>query len=320
MNCDSPTEHDNNISIGNIFILCEGNFGHSNATLWIIDEQGNVFEGPNNPIGDIGQSMIIDNDHLFVINNGTSTIEIYVIMENASISYLQSVNMKSSGPREMAILNGKGYITEWNTSSIAILDLETFALEGTISVGGMPEDIFSDGTYLYISIIQGSDWSPSNIIQVIDPSTEGIINNFSVGYGPGQMVLSGDNLYVTNIRYNDNWEIYTGTSRINLVTEEALIVDHGLSSTVNADIVIINNNIYRIWGNGIVQLDDDLNIIEGSTIGDYSGLYSMAFFDEKIFLGLSDYSAPDEVIVLDINGNELGSHQVGAIPGSFAFY
>ena len=51
----------------------------------------------------------------------------------------------------MIIHNGLGYITEWYTSQIAILNLETFEFVGEINIDGMPEDIISDGVFLYAS-------------------------------------------------------------------------------------------------------------------------------------------------------------------------
>ncbi|MBC8214262.1 MAG: T9SS type A sorting domain-containing protein [Candidatus Marinimicrobia bacterium] len=314
------------LSIGFIFaqqtsyILCEGNYQGANASLWMVDGANNLIEGPNNPVGDTGQSMTVDGNRLYIINNGSSSIEIYDISEDGTLSHYQSVSTNFSGPREMTVLNEVGYITEWYSESIAVLDLETFEFFEPISVAGMPEDIVTDGTYLYTSIIQNSDWSAGNQVLTIDPSSNEIVNSYIVGDGPGQMLIHDNFIFVTNMYYDDIWNTYSGTSNINLETGEVLSVDHGLTFLYNADLAVVNNDIYRMWESGIQQLDDFLNFVDDSQIGEYADVYSMAFFNDKIYFGLSDYSAPDNVVVLDDNGTELANYEVGAIPGSFAFF
>ncbi|MEE8437339.1 MAG: hypothetical protein V3S22_03260, partial [Candidatus Neomarinimicrobiota bacterium] len=55
-------------------------------------------------------------------------------------------------------------------------------------------------------------------------------------------------------------------------------------------------------------------------IGNESGLYSAAAKGDKLFFGLTDYAAPDEVKILNIQGELLNTYQVGALPGAFLFY
>lgn len=302
------------------YILCEGNFSGANASLWIVEEDGNLTQGQNNPVGDTGQSITVDGNQLYIINNGSNSIEVYEISEDGTLIHFQSIDTNYSGPREMVVLNGIGYITEWTTETIAVLDLETLQFFEPISVTGMPEDIITDGTYLYTSIIQNSDWSAGNKILKIDPTLNEIVDRFTVGDGPGQMLIHHNFIFVTNVYYDGYWNTYSGASKISLETGDVISNDYGLSLSFNADLVIINDYVYRMWNGGVVRLDHFLNMVDGSQIGDYTDVYSAGVFNNKLYLGLSDYSAPDDVIVLDFNGNELETYEVGAIPGSFAFY
>jgi hypothetical protein len=70
----------------------------------------------------------------------------------------------------------------------------------------------------------------------------------------------------------------------------------------------------------VAPLTDSLTIDTNKIIGNYAGIYSMAFDGKNIFIGLSDYSAPDQVVILDTLGNEINTLNVGVCPGSFAFY
>ena len=58
-----------------LFTLCEGNFGSANASLWSSDlSEGNMhetvhWEENSNPLGDVGQSMSIYLEKLYVVMN-----------------------------------------------------------------------------------------------------------------------------------------------------------------------------------------------------------------------------------------------------------
>ena len=63
-----------------LFILCEGAFGSTTASLWhvsndFVSPSANVYENlTGNPLGDTGQSLYFDNQTLYVVMNGSSTI------------------------------------------------------------------------------------------------------------------------------------------------------------------------------------------------------------------------------------------------------
>ncbi|MFQ6611453.1 MAG: YncE family protein, partial [Fidelibacterota bacterium] len=187
------------------YILCEGNFMVGNSTLWKISNQSEISGINENPIGDTGQSLTKDGNRLFSIMNGTGTIEVFDILESGDLDFVTSISTNFSGPREMVVLNGKGFVTEWYTNSIAILDLESLTFIGSIPVQGLPEDILTDGEQLFVSITMNSDWSNANTVVVIDPVSGLIINEFVVASGPGQMLLENDHLFISHIYYDDNW-------------------------------------------------------------------------------------------------------------------
>ncbi len=302
------------------FVLCEGNYASSNASLWTIND-GIIQEAPGNPVGDTGQSLTVFDDQLFVINNGSSNIEVYDIVEG-ELFFTTSISTNFSGPREMEIYNGFGYITEWYTNQIAILNLDTYEFISGIPVEGMPEDIVAYDSYLFASITMDADWSSSNKVVKIDPNTNSIIETYIVGDGPGQIVIHDNTLFTACTYYDINWNGYAGTSSIDLLTGEVTIADYGITYSYGADLTVLDGHIYRTYNNGVIQLDDNLEVKEDTHIyGDFSGVYSMASFDGLIYLGITDYVAPDDVIVIDYFTEEIiDTYSVGAIPGSFAFW
>ena len=68
------------------------------------------------------------------------------------------------------------------------------------------------------------------------------------------------------------------------------------------------------------MLDQELNIMPETRLGDYDSweVYSAKVFGENIYFGLSDFITPDEVAVVNTDGEEISRYVVGALPGDFA--
>jgi hypothetical protein len=308
----------------NLFVLCEGTFGAADASLWRIDLKADTVTGPlyqnltGRPLGDIGQSLFLDKDHLFIVNNNSHTIEVLTLGDQ--INYEATVDLSSAGPREMTAIGSIGYVTCWNLGAVLAVDLDQYQVTDTIPVGGLPEDILVAGDFLYTSIVMNSDWSAADRVLKIDPATGTVVDTFIVVPGPGQMLILQDQLYVAGIYYTANWEMQAGTSRIDLITGETTTNDYGATTKYGPDLALIDDQVYRLYDGGFAPLHTDLSIDAPGKIGNLNGVYSGAVFQDYLIFGTTDYAAPDEVIVLDRQGNEVTRYEVGIYPGSFAFY
>lgn len=312
-----------NLSEVNVFVLCEGNYAQSNASLWSFNPEESTVNGPiyrnltGQPLGDIGQSMALVDDRLFVVNNNSHTIEEFSLGEE--ISHVKSIALPGASPRYMTTVNNKAYITCWYLNGIVVMDLNTYTFEDTLAVDGLAEYILAYDGYLYISVLLNSDWSSAN--RVLKLNMDGTIAaTYEVVPGPGQMLVQDGKLYVASTYYDNNWNTYAGTSSIDLSSGAVQTRDYGNTFSYGADLVVLNDKVYRTYEGGVAPLDGDLNITVNGQIGSESGVYSAAAFDGNLYLGLSDFEAPDEVKVLDQEGTILQTYQVGAIPGSFLFY
>ena len=67
----------------------------------------------------------------------------------------------------------------------------------------------------------------------------------------------------------------------------------------------------------ILQLNNDLSLNNGNQIGNFSNIYSMWSDGKYVFIGQSDYIAPDTVIVVKANGEVKNTFTVGALPGAY---
>lgn len=317
-----PTE----LAQTNVFILCEGNFGSENASLWMLDEnldqiKGPVYWDPNtNPLGDVGQSMTIYNDKLYIVVNNSHTVEVMDLSDG--VNYDTTICVPGASPRKMEVVEGIGYLTCWYLNAILVIDLSTNTFLDTISVNGLPEDIVYYDNRLYASVNMNSDWSSNNKVLKIDISGNEatIASTFEVISGPGKILIHNEFLYVVSTYYDESWNMYTGTSLIDLSTGDVITKDYGQTSIFGADITVYQDKVYRTYSGGVVPLNDSLTVDESNKIGDLTGVYSMTSYGDYIYFGLSDYVAPDDVVVLDSSGNQVGSFTVGALPGSFVFY
>ncbi len=314
------------VRTGNLFILCEGNYGSANASLWSVDLDdeaaeinANVYESLTDvSLGDVANSMYINNDQLYIVNNNSHTIE--VIGLGDELLHTASIDVAYSSPRFMAFSNDKGYITTWY-SGILVIDLNSNSISDTISINGMPEDIVYDGADLYVSVPMNSDWSTNDDIVKIDAASGTVTETFDVVSGPGRLLISDNKLFVASTYFDLNWNSYSGTSTIELSSGTIQTNDYGMSSNYGSDLVEIDGSVFRATTIGIAPLNSDLSVDNNSVKGDFSGVYSVVVSGERIFFGVTDdYLAPDQVIVTDLEGNVLHTFEVGAIPTDFAVY
>ena len=312
-------------SLDYTYILCEGNFNSTNASLWQLSETDQLtgpihWNFPDNPLGDVGQNLRVYQDKLYIVMNNSNSLEVMDLADG--VAYKRTVKLLHAGPRDIAFIDNHAYITCWYIKGILALNLDTYEIDDTVAINGLPENILANHGKLYVSIAMNSDWSSSDKVIILDSTAAKYqpVDTFTVIPGPNQLLLNDNKLYVLSTYYDTSWNSYTGTSRIDLQTGQVLTKVHGGATNFCEDIALINNKVYRTYNGGVAPLTDTLGIDSAKSIGNYSGIYSMAFNGTYLFLGLSDYTAPDQVVILDTLGNLINTLTVGVCPGSFAFY
>ena len=60
-----------------IFIACEGNYGSSNGSIYMVNQFGEMDSIPN--LGDVVQSVEVHNDKLFVLVNNSHKLHVFNI-------------------------------------------------------------------------------------------------------------------------------------------------------------------------------------------------------------------------------------------------
>ena len=314
ISCNNNTSFDNEEKL--IFIASEGNFGRSNASI-------TVFQGPNqiqkiSNIGDVIQSIKVYDDKLFVLINNSHLIKIYAITSSGLSLPGIEINTQNSGPREMVIVDDLLYFTNWNSNDVKILNLETYFIEDSIKVNGMPEGIVFDGAHLWVAISSGST------VEKISINSKQIVETFQVGNGPQQMLIEGSSLWISRTYYSNDWtETYYGTSQIDILSGSIQIKEYNTGIVCGGDIMKINEQTYRTFEGGVAPIKSDLTINRTSKIGSYNtnSLYSADAHNNYIFMGTtSDFNGPDTVYVHNNLGNHSFTYIVDASPGDYAIW
>ena len=303
-----------------IFSLGEGNFQSSNSSLWYIDNNENVYEAPNNPLGDTGQSLYVHENKIFTIINGSGVIHMYNINANG-IEFDSIYDTNFSGPRNMVVYENKIFITEWYTNQIRVLDLNNQNQIALIATDGMPENLLEVNGKIYVTINMNLDWSAGNSVIEIDPTTYTITNNFIVANNPQDIDVQDNNIYISSTYYDENWNSFHAMSKIDLNSGDVIIYEDNSGLSFGPDINIINQKLFRVTSNGTAELNiNNLAVIDEIIIDSIGNVYSMDFLNEKFYFGITDFVGLNNVIETDFAGNFLNTYNVGVIPGSFAVW
>lgn len=304
------------------FVSTEGNFGSSNGSVSVF-RSGKLIQEIKD-IGDVVQSILVHNEKLFVLVNNSHLIKVYQISDDGLELPGISVSTERSSPREMVVENNKLYFTNHNTQDVKVLNLSTYYIEDSISLGGLPESIVSDGASLWVAINMNADYSSASSVVKINIESGKVTKTYEVGKGPQQLLVDGDNLWVSRTHYNvDFSETYYGTSKIDMVSEAVAILDYGKGAVCSGDVFKFDSRAFRTYNGGAAPLNADLSIQSLAKIGSYNfnHLYSANGLEEKLFLGVtSDYTAPDTVFVHNNLGELEEELIVGASPGDYAIY
>ena len=327
--CENPSNSENAENTSWVFVANEGNFGASNGSISMIGEFGDVYETES--LGDVVQSLEVWEDKLVVLINNSQKIKVFgITSEGLSMPGIE-VSVGAS-PREMVIVNDNVYFTNWETQDVKILNLQNNQIEeSTISIDGRPENIIYDGTYIWVSIpeLSESDGNQGTKVAQIDPNTNLLIDYIEVGKGPTQLTEFNNSIFISRTYYeyegvDDNgwWinpQIHHGTSKISDIID---IKPYGTGSACGGSILSYNNQVYRSFGGGIAPIKDNLDIDELGRLGNYQQdqVYHVEIINDNIWFCITNWLDINLVKVVNSNGQEIASYNVGIGPGDLAYW
>ncbi|WP_299526285.1 YncE family protein [Winogradskyella sp.] len=185
-----------------VLILNEGLFGSDTASVSHLNESGmltnDVYSTQNSSmaLGNTAQSMGFNGNFAYIVLNGTNAVR---VVNRTTFQVVTTITNQMSNPRNIAFANGNGYVTNWGDGVvttddyIAVIDLATNTVTGTIPVVEGPEEIVEKNGNLFIAHQGG--FGQGNTISVID-TTDNSIQSITVGDVPSALKVDDNNLYV----------------------------------------------------------------------------------------------------------------------------
>ena len=199
---DKPV-NPNQYNIGSgVFVLNEGNFQFSNASLSFYDPvadtvANNLFYKVNNaPLGDVAQSMAMADGKLYIVVNNSN----YIYKVDANTLVCDTTKpFKLTGfysPREMHIVApNKAYVSDLMGTGLWIVNPQDMTHSGSIELGKSTEKMVQVGNELYVS-----NWSnyyvpgmEKNSVQVVDITNDVKVAEIQVGKEPNCMAVDQNN-------------------------------------------------------------------------------------------------------------------------------
>ncbi|MBL0342421.1 MAG: hypothetical protein IPP71_16850 [Bacteroidetes bacterium] len=147
----------------------------------------NLFENVNGfPLGDIAQSMMLHNNKGFIIVNNSQKVEVV----NSNDFTSQHTIGGLQGPRYMVGKGNKGYISDWFSNSIAVVELNSNTISKNISTGNGPEQMAIVENVLFVTNVGG--FGNDSTVSVINLLTEANVGTIQGGINPNSIQLDAN--------------------------------------------------------------------------------------------------------------------------------
>ena len=319
-----------------VFVLNEGNFQFSNASLSFYDPEAdtvanNLFYKANNaPIGDVAQSLAMADGKLYIVVNNSNYIY-KVDATTIECDLTQPFKLTDFySPREMHfVAPNKAYVTDIMGTKLWIVNPQDMTHSGSIDMGKSTEKMVQVGNELYVS-----NWSnyyvpdmEKNSVQVVDINNDVKVAEITVGKEPNCLAVDKNN-HVWVLCEGATWELdgenptlweidpmlKTATKRFEF-TGTAMIMKANVSGT---GLYVFYNNEVRRFDIATSTLSENFSIAapEGGMF------YNMAVNPSNGDLYVTDaknYMMNGSVYRYTEDGVLLSSFEVGIIPSAMLF-
>ncbi|WP_296144704.1 DUF5074 domain-containing protein [uncultured Flavobacterium sp.] len=317
-----------------VFVLNEGGFGLENASVSFIAQdmtlQNNIFATVNptqGSLGDTAQSIAMNGDYLYVVNNGSEDIK---VINSTTFQYVTTISNGVAYPRYIAFYGGKAYVTNWGTGGpndhyVAVYNLADNTLITTIPTGSGIERILEINGKLYVAHQGGYGYG--NTISVIDPATNTITSTINVSYVPNSMVEKDGFLYVLcggipSWAQPPVFETFGALLKINIATN-AVVSQIDFPNMHPSNLKLDGNDLYYTVDSHIFKTSVTAATLPTTPLIDLEpqgvyGIYGMDIIDNKIFIGDAlGYITDGKTYVYSTSGTLLNTYTVGFLPNAF---
>lgn len=327
---DDPISIDNGLGKG-FFVLNEGVFTGANSSLSFYSEDSskvtnNLFYKVNEtPLGDVAQSITLWNDKMFIVVNNSG----YIYKVDAKTIEYQNQVLGLLSPREMLIVSDeKAYVSDLYSTGINIINPTTMEHISFLDTKKSTENLIKIGNEIFTS-----NWSnyshptiPNNTIQIIDITTDKLIDSIVVTKEPNSMVVD---------KNGQLWVLcsggYMGEENPSLIqinpTDRTITKKMDFSDVQMSPSRLVSNynadSLYFINTDVFAMSIEDTNLPANPIItADRRLYYNIAIHPKSSSIILTDaldYVQNGYIHRFKSNGTQIDSIQVGIIPNAIKF-
>jgi len=319
-------DYENGILVSN-----EGPFSNGSGTVTFISEdlsmvENGIYKKTNDEdLGNVVQSIGFSDEEAFIVANVSNKIN---VVNRYTFEKIASIDEGLNNPRYFIAVNGKGYVTNWGDTAddsddfVAIINLQTYSVEGTISVVLGPEAILAKDNTVYVAH-QGA-WGQNNKVTVINTATNDVVKLITVGDVPNSMQLDGSgNLWVlaSGKPSYTNDETAGVLSKINTSTN---VVDANFQFETTqhpGGLNLDGSDLYYNLGDKVYKQSPSASSLNLDVVLEGVSFYTMAVNDGRLYgTDAGDYASNGTLTVYDLNTKlAIETLNVGIIPGGIYF-
>ena len=265
-----------------VFIINEGNFNNNNASLSFYQKdkktiENNIFYNTNAlPLGDIAQSMNIQDSLAYIVINNSG--KIYIINKN-TFQYSGKITNLSS-PRYIHFVNkSKAYVSDLYNKAITIIDPLSKTIIGYIHLDNHQKDFYQHSSEQMLQLdnkVYVNCWSYDNKILIINTLNDELEDSISVGKQPNSMIIDQNyRLWVLSdggFQGSSFGQEKASLSCINLKSltiEKKFIFENIDASPSHLQTNITKDSLFFIYGNWSGNLAN-------------AGVWAMSIYDKKL--------------------------------------
>lgn len=330
---DDPTVSDNIPLNNGMLVLCEGLFQQNNSSISFVNFNNDqsiddfFLKTSGRVLGDTGNDIERYGGKVYVVVNGSSTIEVISGITGVSI---KQIPMEEGGvpkqPRSLAFYQDKILVSCYD-GFVDVIDTSSLEVEQRILVGSNPEGMAVSNDKLFVANSGGLNFpNVDSTVSVVNLSSFTEELKVTVGKNPGGVEVDdqGD-IYV--ITRGDYGTIPSRLNKINPVSyaTEQFSFDASSITRLNSNFLIGYSN-FSTGENEIALFNPMGEVMTTPTFIDGSGIetvYGITYHPvlDKIFIAdAKDFVTTGEIFEFDGSGVFVNSYNVGLNPSKVVFY
>jgi WD40 repeat protein len=334
---DEPLEDTPEISEHGAFILCEGLYGQSNASLsYYNSSNGKVYNNflkimnPGFQLGDTANDILVKGDTAFIV---VSTNKKIVVFNIRTGKICGEINFEGKRyPRKMAVVNDTVIaVTDLYDHSFSLINCKNHQIiKEHIYTGPAPEGIAVHNNYIFVANSGFGDYladePKAGTISVFDCNTLKEIKSIPGVPNVNQLDITKDNDYLY-ARYNHLPKYSDSVGGIVEIDMSTLnIKRRWVGSSIEMSIDEQQKVLYYVCEKGVkkIELSDSsaLPVLVINNMTQNIWLSLKEFTDDKLWIAnAKDFQSTGEILIFDKNSwNFLQKFSVGLNPATIVFF